>query len=141
LPAFVAKLSDRKQDTRNNAISGIGCLRCEDALENLLPMIKQGSDQDRAQVVRQIAGLAYETLHNTSQNPIAWTTEGRRFWRDTMMEALQDSASEVRQQAAFALENFGDSDTLPALEAARRGETDDNAAYYIDRAIAVLKDS
>lgn len=144
LPVFRTKLKDRKQQVRSNAISGIGCLRQEEALAFLVEPLDQGADQDRAAVVAAIAGLVYESWYHKHQHPIQWTKAGKNFWRDRMIAALRDSYPFVRRQAAVALQHFGDPEALPALEEARRTEPDDatfHPAYFMDEAIAALRQS
>jgi HEAT repeat protein len=140
LPAFLSRLTDRKQETRTDAISGIGCLRHEDLLKYLAPLMEQGTDQDRATVSGQLWGLSFETFFHMNQHPIQWSEAGRQFWRDKMITALRDSYVQVRKHAARALKGLGDSKMIPALQAARDVESDDDTAFYMDDTIAALKE-
>ncbi|MGB0911753.1 MAG: HEAT repeat domain-containing protein [Nitrospirales bacterium] len=140
LTVFQLRLTDPKQETRNRAISGIACLRREEALRHLVDLIDCGTDQDRAEVVRQIWGLFDETLESMNQYPIEWSEAGCRFWRDKIVAALHDSHVLVRKHAARALKSLGDRTTLPALHAARDTEYDEDTAFYIDDTIVALKE-
>jgi HEAT repeat protein len=143
LPAFVAKLADRKQLARSNAITGIGCLRQEAPLAHLVELSEHGTDDDRLGVASAITGLAYESWHHKHLHPIEWTAAGRSAWIDRMIAALRDPHAGVRRQAANALNYFGDPRAIPPLRAARaaepEGETTFYAAYYIDEAIKALE--
>jgi hypothetical protein len=139
LPTFVSMLSHRKQEVRVDAISGVGCLRREDALKHLVPLIEHGTDEDRTAVSGQIWGLSLETFQHTYQYPIEWTDDGRRFWRTKMESALSDSAVSVRKQSARALRQLGEDASLPALRAAREAESDEDARFYIDDAITAIR--
>lgn len=139
-PAFLSKLSDRKQETRVDAISGIGCLRQEELLEYLVPLIDRGTDEDRAAVSGQIWGLSFETFGHMNQHPIEWSDSGRHFWKEKMIGALGDTYVQVRKHAARALVKLGNGKTIHALQAARDVEGDADAAFYMDDAIAALKE-
>jgi HEAT repeat protein len=142
LPAFVAKLSHAKQDTRNNAISGVGCMGLEEGLEHLINLNDHGTERDRAEVARQIAALAYASEQEMNQYYyMKWTEAGREFWKGRMVAALRDPFADVRKQAALALKAFGDRKTLPALRAARHSEQDDNLFFFLDDAITALEKS
>lgn len=139
LPTFVGKLADAKQDIRNDAISGIGCLRHEEGLEHLIGLNDGGTEVDRAEVARQVAGLAYASVPQVGQYPMAWSDGGREFWKRRMAAATRDASAGVRKQAVFALKGFGDRRMLPELKAARQVEQDKDLLFYLDDAIAALE--
>ncbi len=139
LQAFLLRLADRKQETRNRAISGIGCLRREQVLSHLVDLMDHGTDRDRAEVSRQVWGLSYETWDHMNQHPIEWTEAGRRLWKDKMVAALRDSYVDVRKSAARALQGLGTHDTLSALQAARSAEQNEDVRFYLDETIAAIE--
>jgi HEAT repeat protein len=140
LPAFRAKLTDQRQETRTFAVSGIAGLRHEELLEDLVDLLDRGTEKDRSDVSAQIWGASIETFHNTNQHPIEWSEPGRRFWRDKMIGALRDPFVNVTKHAARALMGLGDRNAILALRAARDAEDDADVAYEMDRAIAGLKE-
>jgi HEAT repeat protein len=141
LPAFLSKLSDTKQETRTDAISGIGCLRQEDLLMHLLPLIQNGADGDRIAVSAQIWGLSFETFQHLNQLPMEWSQSGRVFWRDKMVTALQDSNVQVRKHAARALMALGDRNSVLALKIASDLERDRDTRFYMEETIKALEKS
>jgi HEAT repeat protein len=140
LPAFLLRLTDREQETRIRAIGGIGCLRREELLVHLIDFIDHGTDLERAEVSGQIWGLSIEAWENMNLHPIQWTDVGRRFWENKMVVALRDSCADVRKNAVRALKGLGTPDTLAALQAARSVEHDEEVCFYLDEAIAAIKE-
>ena len=143
LPAFRSALSRPEQLIRSNAIAGIGGLRQEKALGLLADVFDQGTADDRGNIAATIAGLAFETPYSQLQHPLEWSEAGKKLWRSKMIALLGDPSAALRRQAANALNFLGDPEAIPALQAARRVEPEDDtkyyAAYYMDEAIAALQ--
>jgi HEAT repeat protein len=135
---FVRHLDDEQPLKRFNAISGIGCLRQESLLTHLVRPLEQGTDQDRAQAAAQIRGLSFETQYHMNQLLIEWSESGRNFWREKMLEALSDPAPKVREHATRALENLGDTKSIPVLQRARDKEADADVRVYMEESLKVL---
>jgi hypothetical protein len=102
-------------------------------------LIDHGTDKDRAEVCRQIWGLAFEVSHPVTMIPIQWSDDGRRFWRNKLIAALRDSFVLVRRHAARGLKELGDRKTIPALQAARDVESDEDTKFYMEEAISALR--
>jgi len=135
---FLGKLADPSQQARTYAISGIACLGQDDQLFHLVDLLVNGTDDDRAEVSRQIWGAVALPREHASEDAARRSALARSFWRDMMVLALCDTTVRVREHAARGLELIGDKGSIPALQAAKDREGNENAAYYMGEAIEAI---
>ena len=95
-------LASARQRWRSTAISAVGWLRHEQAIEPLAPLLAEGTDEDRAVAAAQLYVLFIEDGELAGQIPLSLSHEGRARWEERLRTAADDPSGEVRSSASFA---------------------------------------
>jgi HEAT repeat protein len=125
VPPLVDLLADRDALVRKEAVNCLGMIG-EPSVKSLVAAIK---DVDKADTFRDTATTALGKVGAPAV--------------PALVPELKHEDREVRFRAAVALGDIGRAakDALPAVEAARASETDDNVKRYLDNAITKINRS
>jgi HEAT repeat protein len=154
VPALVGALADPDPHVREMAVLALGDLGDPRAVAALAPLAddpEHGVRSVTTVALRQIGGeeAAEALAHLVQSDPDAHTrvmaagslrqVEGRRRLA-VLQEALADREADVRTTAAYALETIRSRESVPALLAALKAETDPDVTEALAHALGATGD-